>query len=231
MARLSDAQWQECRTEWVAGKLAVKFLARHYGVSPAAIRDRARAHEWPGRGDVEKLPPASKLPPKTSPLDEPGAKASQVRTVRATRVENFPPVVGEVSLSLAAFDVSSGVELSAFIATQRLLETIYEAYPEARATLAWAHDTIASLDRWKAKKAEFGGELSLGEIDMVNRIQSSVSDELRKRRSWLLKLLGWDEKERLPNQTDMIQLMGPDALQRFMAALEALMSDGGEGAA
>lgn len=59
---MADRQidWAAIKAEWMAGQLSVRAIAKAFGVSDKAVRNRAKAEKWPARKSAVRRKPAPK---------------------------------------------------------------------------------------------------------------------------------------------------------------------------
>lgn len=74
MPERKEIDWQSIRAEWEAGSLAIREIARQYGVSDGAVRKRAKLEAWPPRKEVAEI--VRSVVRKTQPANQ----TEQVRT-------------------------------------------------------------------------------------------------------------------------------------------------------
>ena len=68
MAR-KEIDWKGIKAEWLAGQLSIRAIAKAFGVSEKAIRDRNKAEKWPARKSAvrrKSAPKKHKSAPDTS---------------------------------------------------------------------------------------------------------------------------------------------------------------------
>jgi transposase len=59
MAR-KEIDWKGIKAEWLAGQLSIRAIAKAFGVSEKAIRDRAKSEKWPARKSAVRRKSAPK---------------------------------------------------------------------------------------------------------------------------------------------------------------------------
>jgi transposase len=59
MAR-KEIDWKGIKAEWLAGQLSIRAIAKAFGVSEKAIRDRNKAEKWPARKSAVRRKSAPK---------------------------------------------------------------------------------------------------------------------------------------------------------------------------
>ena len=147
--------WTAIHAAWLDGKQSLAPLARSYGISPQAIRKRAKRDGWPARPKLERW--------KAPVAETPTAQAITAPKTRRDR-------------QLAAFGARSPEN------AQRILDFLSRGVSEATACKAVGLHRD-SLLRWKKDDPEFASLVIIARHEALARKEQRL-DEAGERGEW-----------------------------------------------